>query len=1001
MNIICGNCFKEFDYSQELCPYCGHEKEKTPEGDLFLPVGTLLKNRYIIGRVLRQDTLGIVYLVWNIVLEQKEVIKEYFPVAYSTRMDGYNNVIVIEKDKASDFRLGMEKFAKDAGKLAQFCNLDNVIRIYTHFFENNTVYVVMEFQEGLTLSKYLETSGQLSADEAIVMMDPIIKTLQFLHENSVYHLNITTDNIIVTKDRNFKLIGFGVSKSEYSLVEQYSPQADVYGVGSVLYKMITGITPPASIESPARSLTVYTDKINIIQDTAILNAIRVPFQDYSEDMKTFERELFSKDKIKKRKSSLTISKTNDIKMPLRVKIIIYSITALIAASFLIFFIYNINKPDDNILTAPLIMPDLTSLYEKDALSILSSKGISAEVTYVFNSSYLQGIVISQDIPAGSEIENNVTVKLTVSHGPEMISVPNVIGLTEEEARYDLTILGFQVTVTYKSCDLSEVGLVLDQELIPNLKVTLGSIMVIDVGKFYESHTYDGFEYRSMDNGSITITGYQGDNKNIVIPAIIEGTPVSSIESYAFYGTSISSVYIPANIKTIGADAFLGCSSLQGINVDANNTNYSSQDGVLYNKDVTEVIKIPETKYGMYTLPTGISSVKCSYFTGCKNITSIEIPKTVITIESAAFSECTALEQIHVDVNNKFYSGRDGVLYNKKHTVLLQYPKNKEGDYTIPEETKSIGDSAFRDCQGLNSILIYGNLSNIGEYAFYNCTNLRSVMFNGSVANISASAFGNCLELTSLSIPEGLISLDIDALQGTGLTSLNIPASMAVIENDTISGCNKLTSITVDEKNSVFSSLDGVLFNKDKTVLLLYPSGKPDVSYTIPDSVTEIKPSAFYECKLAYINIPDCVANIENVFTDCSYLTTINVANNNPAYFSQNGVLFSKDRTCLILYPIGKQDSLYNIPEGVVTLSSGAFWNNTFLTSVTIPESVAYFSENVFNGCYNLLSARFQGDAPSSMRALFYNCAQDFTIYYHQGTAGWYNLFENYYPLALW
>ena len=173
---------------------------------------------------------------------------------------------------------------------------------------------------------------------------------------------------------------------------------------------------------------------------------------------------------------------------------------------------------------------------------------------------------------------------------------------------------------------------------------------------------------------------------------------------------------------------------------------------------------------------------------------------------------------------------------------------------------SIGDNAFEDCIGLKSINIPASVTTIGSDAFYGCTGLSSVTFadNCQLTNIENYAFINC--------------------NNAGFTSITIPASVQSIGDYAFLGCTYLRSIDVDNDNANYASEDGVLFNKDKTTIIQYPTGKSGTTYAIPASVTNIGKGAFHGCNaLTYINIPASVTMIETwAFFNCMSLTSVTV-----------------------------------------------------------------------------------------------------------------------------
>ena len=189
--------------------------------------------------------------------------------------------------------------------------------------------------------------------------------------------------------------------------------------------------------------------------------------------------------------------------------------------------------------------------------------------------------------------------------------------------------------------------------------------------------------------------------------------VTSIGNYAFYKCeSLTSITIPNNVISIGGDAFLRCTLLSNIDVSIDNSNYSSKDGVLFNKDRTELIYYPAGKSSSsYTIPNSVTSIGYDAFNSYTSLTSITIPDSVTSIGNGVFCNCTNLESI-----------------------------------TIPDSVTSIGESAFENCTSLTSITIPNSVTSIGYYAFYDCTSLTSITIPNGITSIGKSTFFGCNKL---------------------------------------------------------------------------------------------------------------------------------------------------------------------------------------------------------------------------------------------------------------
>jgi hypothetical protein len=399
--------------------------------------------------------------------------------------------------------------------------------------------------------------------------------------------------------------------------------------------------------------------------------------------------------------------------------------------------------------------------------------------------------------------------------------------------------------------------------------------------------------------------------------------VTSIGSRAFENcTGLTSVIIPDSVTSIGRSVFSSCTSLASITIPDSVTSIGSStfsgtawldnqpDGLVYAGKVALTYKGAMPANTSINLIDGTKGIAEDAFRYCTSLISVTIPNSVTNIGNADFYNCTSLTSITVDPGNPNYATQDGILYNKAKTEILFIPSEISGNVTIPNGVTSIGVWAFFGYTSLTSITIPDSVTSIEDAAFYECTSLTSVTIGNSVTSIGEVAFYGCTSLTGVTIPNSVTSI----------------GRMAFTE------CISLTSINVDAAHTIYSSVDGVLYNKNKTVLIQYPAKKTGSSFTIPDSVTGI---------------------VEGAFADCTSLISV------------------------------------TIPNSVTSIGRVAFYGCTGLTSITIPDKVTSIEEYTFYDCASLTSVTFEGTIASGNFDPNYSFPGDLRAKYLAGGIGTY------------
>ena len=311
-------------------------------------------------------------------------------------------------------------------------------------------------------------------------------------------------------------------------------------------------------------------------------------------------------------------------------------------------------------------------------------------------------------------------------------------------------------------------------LILSLAMLLTITSGLNLTAYADSSQYGNIYYEEKEDGTIEITGCTSSATSINIPSTIVGKTVTSIGNNAFYScknlvnvtipdsitsignnafeycASLKSVLIPGSVTSIGNAAFNRCESLMNIEVIKNNSNYFSQDGVLFDKNKTKLIQYPiGNKRIAYDIPNGVKSFGDCAFDSCSTLKNITIPDSVTSIGWGVFSGSESLTNIDVSENNLNYSSYEGVLFNKNKTELIKYPiGNERTSYNIPAGVINFGD-VFSDCKNLVNITIPNSVTNIGIGAFWQCANLASITITNSVTSIGNYAFYDCKNLKDI------------------------------------------------------------------------------------------------------------------------------------------------------------------------------------------------------------------------------------------------------------
>ena len=487
----CYGCFENVRDDLEVCPYCGYIEGTPPEEAIHMEPGTILAERYIIGKVLGYGGFGVTYLAWDAKLEQKVAVKEYLPSEFSTRIPGQSRISIFNGTKNEQFTSGLNKFIDEAKRLSRFQNEEGIVRVFDCIAENDTAYIIMEYLEGETLAERLKRDKRIPEKEAIEIMMPVMKSLEVVHKEGIIHRDIAPDNVFITTDGRVKLIDFGaarfattshsrsltvVIKPGFSAEEQYrsrsdqGPYTDVYAIAATLYKMITGETPPDALERRAKLENSKRDilhephkiykNISAVTENAILNALNIRIEDRTPTIEQFIEDLTADAPVKRAYGK--IKKIDLYRMPLWIKILSVSLmtvflafAAMLATGVIKFS--SMFKKEVEIPEGYTVVPNIEGMDFEKAIVQLKGSNLNYTTGGNVTSDYITAnLIVYQSPESGKMMPVNSLIELTVSRGTGVVTaakdgvstVPIYVWSAENTAVEDFKAAGLVPTVEY-------------------------------------------------------------------------------------------------------------------------------------------------------------------------------------------------------------------------------------------------------------------------------------------------------------------------------------------------------------------------------------------------------------------------------------------------------------------------------------------------------------------------------------------------------------------------
>lgn len=584
--------------------------------------------------------------------------------------------------------------------------------------------------------------------------------------------------------------------------------------------------------------------------------------------------------------------------------------------------------------------------------------------------------------------------------------------------------------------------------IPSSVIKIGNGLGAGCSKLLSINVGQANSYFLSDNG---VLFNKAKTILFVYPPARQGeytipTSVEMLDHHSFSGANnLSEIFIHENILSIGTGALENCENVAAFHVDINNSNYSSEDGVLFNKNKTLLIQYPIGKYGEYTIPATVTEIESGAFEACSNLTVLNISSGVTKLNQAAFYNCTGIQSIYLP---------DGI---SEIPMWAFCGCTDLKSIRLPSDLDKILNVAFAGC-ALTSIDIPDSVTFIGGGAFQYCENLTEVTFPDGVQSlesgvfqysgittftvpeginsISSSAFENCKQLMSISIPESVQSIEIFAFRECDkLDNVSLPSNLHTIETGAFRDCSSLSNISLPNQITVIeyqtfwncSNLETItiLGEVERIERLAFSGCKSLSGVQLPDTVIEIGESAFANCStLVNINIPDGLKSIgEFAFYGCYQMEGLDIPDSiesigTRAFFNCSSIThvsipnaITEIETCLFtqcyslksvdlhddITRIG-QDAFFNctsleglvLPSSIEIIETGAFYNCDGLNSITFPSGIASIGDRAFVDSNSIQSAYFEGDAPTLGLDVFSEHPENFPIYYNCASSGFTN-----------
>lgn len=888
--------------------------------------GLRLADCYEIAEVISHSDVSVIYRARDMYLNCDVAIKEYCPNDICIRKDDGRTLEPYDALRMELFDAGMQRFIEDAAVLVKLIDASvgtgeketgamkssvsvGIPRIYNIFNENNTAYIVMEFLEGRTLESYLNEYGKIPADKAVAMLEPVMHTLKFLHENRLIHRNVSPDNIFLLSGGDTVLFDFGTVRyvppdaeesftvlhaNGYAPAEIYMEKgrqgawSDVYSLAAVLYRMVTGVIP-ASVMNTSETVTLRNPRalrahISNNQNAAIMNALNYDYRARTQSVSDFCAELYGTSKIKMHYKGM--KPYRDSRRPIAVVGAAVAL-ALILGSFIIIYgtaaagsigRFNIGNFGAGIEpgSGMTLVPNLVNQDIFDGLEISRNTLLYMVITgREFSDIYGRDRILRQDVEGGTQILRGSEIGVTVSAGNRQIYAEDVRGIEVSEAVRLLEEVGFAVECVYDESSVAP-DCVAKQSISELQSASYGDTIVLTVSKGMKDIDtkknvilpdltkldFDSLVQKAKELGIyFAVAGYTVDEK--LAGRVYSYDPGEGAELHQ--GDTVRIIYaigeklnpVPdfryADIREIGK-------LLSGLKISVRYV-YEYNDTVADN-----VIIRQDIENGSFVKDGTVITLYVSR--GAQESDEDGESDGDTEDEEGTLAEDMSSGQITGGSLENGQTGGGGVQGTRPANGGNTQSTN--GGIVQPTEPAEGGDSQtgpdYIDEFYISVDYIMDVEVNNFKYEIY-----TSSLYSGYIAYF-CNYTGNATEITVPSTinfemnSSGNQTAEVVAAyleHNETVTKVNLPSSIKLFGvgtgNDDYFAA--LKSINIDSNNPDFTSYKNILYNKDMTKLVYSPLCNTEVE--IAKSCTEIGMAAFCLSQAQTVRLPDGLKKIES------------------------------------------------------------------------------------------------------------------------------------------